>query len=242
MSTATRFIEALNAERARERAFVEALPDSERSRIGTFERWSAKDLMAHITAWKRQAVLRLTGDPSALPEQSNEDVESANTEFWRAFSERPWEPILADADATHAGLLAALQPLSDAELAAEDRFPWQSGTPLWRHLAGTLLMHPFMHLAEHAIEMGQSEAAVAEVEAMLESLEPVSDLPSWVGVLRYNSACIFARAGRTDDAFRLLEQALRDRPDLVDWSKQDSDLDSLRGLPRMEQLYADLES
>ena len=70
----------------------------------------------------------------------------------------------------------------------------------------------------------------------------LGDDPHWTGALDYNAACIFARAGKLDGAFGLLEAALAQRKDLIEWSKQDPDLVSLRADPRMGKIYAALDS
>jgi len=48
----------------------------------------------------------------------------------------------------------------------------------------------------------------------------------------YNAACCLARAGRTDDAFRMLDEAARSGYREVDWLERDEDLASLRADPR----------
>ena len=54
----------------------------------------------------------------------------------------------------------------------------------------------------------------------------------------YNLACFYATTGQPDKALPLLPEALRLRPDLVEWSKEDSDLDTLRDMPAFQALYA----
>jgi hypothetical protein len=76
---------------------------------------------------------------------------------------------------------------------------------------------------------------------MLGRLTPLTDTPSWLGVLYYNAACISARNGVLDKAFSQLETALGHRTDLIQWSKEDPDLVSLRSDKRMGKMYAALE-
>jgi hypothetical protein len=242
VTTAKDLIKALSAEYARERSFLDALPSASRSNHGTPDAWSALDLQGHITAWKHQALLRLREDPSAVVEESEEDTDRSNAVFFDSFAGRSWEDILNDSEATHQELTAALGALDEADLAQSDRYPWQDGQALWRRLAGTILIHPWMHLAEHALERGDGRAAVAEADAMLDHLSSLAELPSWIGVLYYNAACLSARAGQADKALSLLRQGLETRPDLVEWSKQDADLESLHSDDRLAQLYASLES
>jgi hypothetical protein len=57
-------------------------------------------------------------------------------------------------------------------------------------------------------------------------------------VVRYNLACYLALAGEKNKAVELLGEALRLHPGLTEWSRQDTDLVSLHGLPGYERLYA----
>jgi hypothetical protein len=241
MSSSKRLLNALTAEFGRERAFLDALPQPSRAGHGSPNSWSAKDLQIHITAWKHQTVLRLAGDSSAVIEESDDDTDHANAEFFEAGARQTWETALEAAHATHRELKLALPKLSEAELADTERFPWQDGLPLWRRLAGTLLLHPWMHMAEHALAKGDTQAAVDQASTMLHALMGVSEAPLWIGVLYYNAACIAARAGQPAQAFAWLRPGLEIRPELIEWSKQDTDLASLRSDDRLAALYTQLE-
>jgi hypothetical protein len=50
-------------------------------------------------------------------------------------------------------------------------------------------------------------------------------------------ACFYATSGQADKALALLPEALRIQPDVVEWSKEDSDLISLHGLVAYQALY-----
>jgi len=241
MTTAQSMIEALSVEYKVERDFIDALPSASRTSHGTPEAWSALDLQGHITAWKHQTVLRLRNDPAAIVEGSEQETDQANAEFFDSFANRSWDGILQDTETTHQELIDELDKLSEADLKQTDWFGWQDSLPLWRRLASTLLIHPWMHLAEHAIEAGDHEAAQSLADAMLSRLISLSDTAVWLGALYYNTACISARNGALDKAFSQLETALGHRKDLIPWSKEDPDLISLRSDKRMEKMYAALE-
>jgi hypothetical protein len=57
------------------------------------------------------------------------------------------------------------------------------------------------------------------------------------GEALYNLACFYAVSGQADRALALLPEALRLRPDLIEWSKEDTDLVSLHSLPGYQALY-----
>ena len=56
----------------------------------------------------------------------------------------------------------------------------------------------------------------------------------------YNAACGFSRAGQTDKSLDLLDRAVGTGQGFRAWIEQDPDLDTLRGLPRYQQILARL--
>ena len=68
-------------------------------------------------------------------------------------------------------------------------------------------------------------------------LSELDESQSWQGVLRYNLACHYALAGETETAIGKLRRALELNPELTEWSKEDSDLASLREELGYKALY-----
>jgi hypothetical protein len=68
-------------------------------------------------------------------------------------------------------------------------------------------------------------------------MQSLDDSDSWRGTITYNLACFYALDDQPRPALEKLGQALKLNPGLVDWSKEDSDLDSLRELPDFQALY-----
>jgi tetratricopeptide (TPR) repeat protein len=55
----------------------------------------------------------------------------------------------------------------------------------------------------------------------------------------YQLSCYQALAGRSEEAIGYFERAVARSPDLADWARGDSDLDSIREDPRFKQLVGD---
>ncbi len=231
---------ALQSERQLEREFIGSLPHDELTRKSDFQEWSGKDLLAHITAWKQQTAMRLRGDPTAVPDATDEQVNAANASFFDAHAGRPWEAVRHDAEATHLDLMHELEGLSDATLDDPHFGGWTSGLPLWRTLASNTLGHSFAHLAEHAIQRRDRAQAVHLAGQMIEVMRSLSSDPGYLGAVEYNGACLLARAGETTTALEHLTAGLRARLDLVEWSKKDPDLEALRQDGTLDRLYAQL--
>jgi hypothetical protein len=71
-------------------------------------------------------------------------------------------------------------------------------------------------------------------EIVREGLEHYPDNPS----VLYTLACFESLNGETDAALEHLRQAAAHEPKVADWSKDDSDLDPIRGDPRFESAVA----
>ena len=54
--------------------------------------------------------------------------------------------------------------------------------------------------------------------------------------LHYNLACLSAVEGRRDEAIRALAEAIRTRPKIAEWAREDDDLESLRDDPAFREL------
>ncbi|MBV8219930.1 MAG: AraC family ligand binding domain-containing protein [Solirubrobacterales bacterium] len=56
--------------------------------------------------------------------------------------------------------------------------------------------------------------------------------------LHYNLACVNAVEGRRDEALGALAEAVRARPQIAEWAREDEDLESLRDDPAFRKLVA----
>jgi hypothetical protein len=74
---------------------------------------------------------------------------------------------------------------------------------------------------------------------ILEEMTSLEDSDSWQGTNLYNDACYQALFGDRERAVEILEKALSLNPELTEWSKQDSDLDSLRKMKAFKAIYSD---
>ena len=67
--------------------------------------------------------------------------------------------------------------------------------------------------------------------------QSLDDSPRNHSLALYNLACFYATTGQHDRALSSLPEALQLNPDLIEWSKKDADLDSLRNDPAFGDLY-----
>jgi tetratricopeptide (TPR) repeat protein len=145
--------------------------------------------------------------------------------------------VIAEADQAHADLLAAMQALPEAVLSDPNRFAWQNGRSLLSSIVGNGYLHPQSHVAQAYVERGDLPRATRLQEMVTETVGRFGYDITPRGVALYNLASFYSTTGQIDQALNLLPEALRLRPDLVEWSKEDPDFVSLHGLPAYQALY-----
>lgn len=225
--------------RAREAqaAWAAGLPEAEQSAVGTPDRWAPKDELAHITFWQQITAERLTVARSGGQPPDTSDFQALNDRTFAEQRDTPWAQVLASAEQAYATLAERVRALDGALLADPGRFEWTGGQPLAASVLGNGFWHPLEHIARSYHARGEPGRAADLLENAVLHEPALAALPHDHGAALYNLACFYTTTGQPERALPLLPEALRLRPDLVEWSKQDADLDVLRDLPAFQALY-----
>ena len=198
-------------------------------------RWTAKDQLAHLTAWRQVAVAEMdavrTGGPR--PDVSDDDdIENAKT--YEKTHQQPAALIRKAAKSSWDQLAAAVEACSDADLAKPRlRRPEQ---PLWQAIPNNTYFHLAEHLANWHTDIGDeggAENAARWGHDLASSTFPDNRTR---GAAAYNLACFYAKRGRAAEAMPYLRKGIELRPELRDWARQDADLDPVRSIPELANL------
>jgi hypothetical protein len=98
--------------------------------------WSIKDIVAHLTAWRRRTVARLEavakGQPEPAPEWPADlhDDDEINAWFHARDRGKSVREVLSEARGVFQQLVSAIQKLPEESLGDPARFPWMQGTPI----------------------------------------------------------------------------------------------------------------
>jgi hypothetical protein len=214
-------IEALQHTRAVERDVFAAVDAARRDAAGADGGWSAKDILAHLSAWRqRQAdklVARREGrEEPALPATEIDDVNAilhAERVDWA------WDRVAADAESTADGLVAEVAAAGDETLADPG-------------MVGSILGDGPEHDLEHLAGLAMTATLQARVLDLATTTRAIIDRGGWpartAAYARYNLACFHALAGRLDVARSLLRDALPGQEELRTLAPTDDDLIALR--------------
>lgn len=224
----------LAASKETDREFLDNLTDDDRRVNGTYEKWSAKDLFAHVNFWQRLEAERIlewletgTADPAPQFEQSNLDT-------FNTFAEDPWEGIIAYHDETMDMMRDVLNSMSEEILLGPS---WGSEErKMWESLVQRFYTHKLIHYSEYYQEKGQIDINSRLWSEWAELVSPLDQGDSWQGRVHYNAACGLALAGDRDGALAELSKSLELQPGMKTWARLDGDLTILHSSEEFKEL------
>jgi hypothetical protein len=214
----------LRAAQTAEHDLFAGLSPQMRDAPGAIGEWSAKDVLAHVAAWRSIEARRLEAaadgvDPPADDPATTDSEEVSNAAIQAQRADWPWQAVAEDADASVEALIAAMGRSSHDALCACE------GTTTGLGASG--VNHSLAHLSDVARLAGAGEryaAYTAEIEQILSGNHlPPRDS----GTILYNIACHRALTGELDVARRLLRTAFARRTDLAEFAATDPDLAAL---------------
>ena len=214
-------VDGVRAARATEREIFDAIDPDDRDRPGVDGGWSAKDIQAHLAAWRRRMVDRMAAirEGREEPSLAATETDEINAIFHAQRADWPWEQVVADADATAADLVAEIEAAPPAVL--EDP-----------QLVGSIMGNGPEHTLAHVAPVADRVGARTRVIDLATRMESLVDDGAWppraAAFARYNLACFHALNGRLDRARELLRQALPDQEELRSFAPEDDDLLALR--------------
>ena len=112
--------------------------------------WSVKDVIAHLTAWEKRTVARLTavregGVPQPAPWPPNLSEEKINAWIYEANRDRTLHDLLEDSRRVQDQIMKQLQSITNEELNSPGRFSWLDGNALAEYIPG----NTYEHYQEH---------------------------------------------------------------------------------------------
>jgi tetratricopeptide (TPR) repeat protein len=231
-----RLVELLEHAYGQEQAFVQSLPDEDRSAVGTFESWSAKDTIAHIAAWKERAAQVLAALRRGEPGPECGGLDRFNARIFQEHQNLPWSEILEGSRQAHRSLRVQTQATSDEVLVAPEQAD-VNDEPVWWFVVGAGCNHSLGHLAQYYIAQGNATLVVEMQEEVAGPLFRLDEGPDWHSLVHYGLAIYYAAAGQMEQAMEALRAAHRLNPGLVERAQEDPSLISIREHPEYRSLF-----
>ena len=156
-TTKAHLLDELKGEQDRWEALLRDIGEGHMTQPSVAGEWSVKDIVAHLTGWRRRTVARLQAAlrnepvpaPAWPPHLTTDD--EINAWIYAANRDRPLEDVLRESRDIFQQLLKTLDAIPEADLLNPDltRFPWLAGEQL--PLTGALFFAHFHE--EHEPDM-----------------------------------------------------------------------------------------
>jgi tetratricopeptide (TPR) repeat protein len=182
--------------------------------------------MAHLAHWLDRFNHRLIKRDKTYKKITNVDKENAR--IWELHHAVEWNAIHLRLEKAYADNIQHLRLLSEEDLGAKDILYPPEDRPLWNSILGSTCVHTITHVGQIYNEKGNFRKSVEIMERIFEDLQSLDSTPHWRGTNIYNLACLHTLSGNHEKALELLRESFSLRPDLVEWSQNDTDLDKLR--------------
>jgi HPt (histidine-containing phosphotransfer) domain-containing protein len=226
----TQLRRTVEAAREKERTLAELCEDAPSEVDG---RWTAKDHVAHLSAWREHAARVFDAAVHGEDLAEDFDIDTENARTYATNRDRSAHDVLTAAGASYDQLLAAIDATTEAVLQRDRK--GRAG-PVWRVVPGNGHTHVGEHVIQLQLEHGDEEAA--EATAMwVHGLDLLFTDVQSQAVADYNLACFYARAGRAEEAVPLLRRSLeKGNASLTEWAREDADLNNIRHRPEVSAL------
>ena len=212
---------------------IEQLSVAERTEKGSFNHWSAKDVVAHISAWKQQAALTLDAAARGKRQFGIDNVDTFNARIFEEQHTRQWSDVTHDMKRIYEQFVARLENCAEADLIDSRRFVWRDNEPLWKLVMCDGYEHPIQHLSNFYLKR-ENVARATEVQATaVETMARFFRNTDYYSYALYNLGCLYAKTRRTDEASLIFDEALKLNPGLIVEFQQDPELKLQRAVQQV---------
>lgn len=217
-------------------SFVNDLSEAEKSETGSREKWAAKDVFSHLVFWGNHFNNQLTdarrGEKAPTAGDYTDEI---NDGVLYRHLEQPFSEALSAYAESFQQSKHIVADTTPDDLSSKGLYDYLNGRSILDMALGTFGWHVVFHISDHYLRKGQLEKAIALQEKYTEELR---SFPDWEANAIYNLACFYAQIGEVKKVIANLKPAFLKRPDLIEWAKNDPDLDPLREDPAFIALFA----
>lgn len=127
---------ALQHEQAGWKKLLDDIGEAHMTEPGVAGEWSIKDIVAHLTGWRRRTVARLQAalkqesEPAPIWPAHFQTDDDINAWIYAANQDRPLADVLHDSDVVFQQVVDALSAFPEAAFLDPTRFGWMGGEPL----------------------------------------------------------------------------------------------------------------
>ena len=207
--------------------FISDISDKERAAIGAAQEWAVKDEIIHIAAWKAIMSERFASARADKSHPGYDDWDAVNEEIFQHHRKDTWQEVLEFRERSYQQLVEQIQSFDEDDLVDEQRYEWLNGRSLWKRTIHVGYFHPHWHIALLYSKRGENGRGSRLMDQVTSILITLDESPRWQGQSIYNLACFYALSGDSERAIDNLGRAFSLSSDMIEWSREDTDLASV---------------
>jgi hypothetical protein len=129
-------VSQLNSEQDSWQDLLAEIGEDRMDEPGVAGEWSIKDIVAHLTAWRRRTVRRLEAAATGQPEPAHDwpvdlhEDDEINAWFHQRDRGQSVRETIAESRRVFEQLVSAIEKLPEDTLDHPERLPWMEGAPL----------------------------------------------------------------------------------------------------------------
>lgn len=222
--------------RLHEIAYFATLGENARLAVGTLDNWAPKDLLAHITYWRRRAVEAASYMSRGQNPPDYPSTEESNRLNFIECQNKSFQTLTREAETVLEAIQLIVERYTQEDL---QKVGFHASIPD-RSMLGYLLykcyIHPVYHLSLAYLRLGNMSAVNRLQDGMVKDVLSLDDTPNTRGAVYYDRACFYALTGQKARAIKALQESLANRPELKLQARGDSDLVNLQDDPQFQVL------
>jgi tetratricopeptide (TPR) repeat protein len=205
---------------------VDDLDSEQKNFRGSIQKWGVKDMLVHLAFWGGHLTRELEAEREGrhAPE-AGDYYELINDGVLLHNLDKPFEEAREEEQAVFDKLIALIKTESPDDLVDKKKYAFADGRSLLDCMLSTECWHVLDHLSSYYLKESRYDKAEKLQE---EYTAKLMSFPTWKANAFYNLACFYSLNGKKEKALNNLELAFKERPDLKEWSKKDSDIDPIR--------------
>lgn len=203
-------------------ALINGLTDEEKNTRGSLAQWSVKDMLAHLAFWgshfNEQIKKAQAGE--AVP-VAGDYYEILNDGVLLRNLDKPFETARVEERSAFEKTVKLLEGINADDLSDPKYLEFLNNRPLIDRALGTECWHVLAHVGDYYVKKGNLRKA-EDLQASI--TDKLQDFPGWKANAAYNLACFYSLNGMREKAYKNLEIAFKERPELKEWAQKDSDM------------------
>lgn len=218
----TMMLDLFHAVRVELDLLIDGLIEEEKNARGSMAEWSAKDMLAHLAFWGSHfnEQIRKAQLGEAVP-MAGDYYEILNDGVLLRNLDTPFETARAEEQTAYEETMGILDGIDADDLNDPKFLEFLNSRSLVDRALGTECWHVLAHVSDYYVKKGDMQKAE---ELQVSYTEKLQDFPGWRANAAYNLACFYSLNGMKEKAYKNLEIAFQERPELKEWAQKDPDM------------------